>query len=100
MPPSTAATLLVGLGEDSRVRRHLSGNRITLEQALLAIIVDRLNFIAWTKTEDAHKGRKYRRKSIFETLTKNPEQKKKDEIMSFNTVEEYDEYMKRFKKEE
>ena len=95
LPPATAAALLVGLGEDSRVKKYLSGNKISLKEALLAVIADRLNFIAWTKTEDAHRGRRYKGKSIYEALTKKPEPK--EELMVFDTVEDYEEYMKRFR---
>ena len=98
LPPTTTAALLIGLRDDSRVKQHLSGNRVTLTEALMAIIADRLSFIAWTKTKDAQQGHKYNGKSIYETLTK-PKQDK-DEIISFDTVEEYDEYMKRFSKKE
>lgn len=92
LPPSTAAALLIGLRDNSRVKMHLSGTRITLEQSLLAIIVDRLNFIAWTKTKDAAKGHKYKAKSIYEELSKEP--KKKDDVVIFNDIESYENYMK------
>lgn len=86
-----AATLLIGLKDDSRVKMHFSKARVTLEQSLLAIIADRLDFLSWTKTKDAQKGHKYNKKTIFDTLTKEP--KKKEQLMSFDTPEEYDRYM-------
>lgn len=92
LPPTTAAALLIGLREDSRVKMHFSKTRLTLEQTLLAIIADRLSFIAWTKTRDAQKGHKYKGKSIYETLSREPEQK--EELMTFDSVEEYEKYMK------
>lgn len=72
---------------------HLSGTKVTLEQSLLAVIADRLNFIAWTKTRDAQKGHKYKGKSFYEVLTQ--KEKPKEDLMTFDTVEEYEEYMKR-----
>ncbi len=72
---------------------HLNGSKITLEQSLLAVIADRLNFIAWSKTRDAQKGHRYNGKSFYEILTQNG--KPKEELMTFDTVEEYEEYMKR-----
>lgn len=72
---------------------HVSGNKITLEQMLLAIIADNLNFLSWTKTKDAKKGR-YKKKSIFKTLIS--DEKKKDDLVGFKTVEEYENYMKQF----
>lgn len=92
LPPTTAAALLFGLRDDSRVKMHLNGSRITVEQSLLAIIADRLNFIAWSKTRDAQKGHRYKEKSIYEILTR--KSKPKEELMTFDTVEEYEEYMK------
>lgn len=60
---------------------------------MLAVIADRLNFIAWSKTKDAQKGRKYKEKSFYEILTQ--KEKPKDDLMLFDTVEEYEEYMRR-----
>lgn len=92
LSPDLVATLLIGLGDGSRVKKHYSKNRLTIEQALLAMIADRLNFIAWTKTKDAQKGGKYKLKSIYEALNKEPEKEEKYE--AFDTVEAYEEYIK------
>lgn len=72
----------------------MSGAKITLEQMMMAIIADNLQFLSWTKTKDAQHG-KYKNKSILKTLNGEYE-KEKDELISFKTVEEYEEYMKQF----
>lgn len=95
LSPTLAATLLIGLRDGSRVKMHLSGARVTLDQALLAIISDSLRFLAWTKTKDASKGRKYKNKPIFDAIMH--EQKKDDELMRFDTVEAYEDYMRQRK---
>lgn len=95
LSPALAATLLIGLRDDSRVKMHLSGSKVTLDQALLAIISDCLRFIAWTKTRDAKKGRRYKNKQIYDALVR--EDNKDDELMRFETVEEYEEYMQQRK---
>lgn len=84
---------MLGLRDDSRVKMHISGSKINLEQILLAIIADNLNFLSWTKTKEAKKGR-YKKKSILKTLTE--EKKKKDDLVSFGSIEDYEQYMKQF----
>lgn len=85
LSPGLVATLLVGLPDDSRVKMAISGQKLTLEQNLLARIADTVNFIAWAQTEDAQKNRN-RPKSILELLLGND---KKEKLESF-TAEEFD----------
>lgn len=85
LSPVLVATLLVGLPDDSRVKMAISGQKLTLEQNLLARIADTVNFIAWAQTEDAQKNRN-RPKSILELLLGND---KKEKLESF-TAEEFD----------
>lgn len=76
---------------------RVSGTKLTTEQMLLAIIADGIQFLGWTKTKDARHG-KYNQKSILKALQGEYEQKQ-DNLVSFKTVEEYEEYMKQFIKE-
>lgn len=64
---SLLATLASGLREDSRIKRKLAGVTVTQDTLLLAMAVDRLNFLSWAKTEDARKGEN-RPKSVVEIL--------------------------------
>lgn len=94
LPPSLVATLVFGLSDDARVKKHFSNTKLNIEQTLLAIIADSLQFIAWTKTSEAKRGR-YKNKSILKTLNGEYE-KKKDDLVSFETIEEFEAYMKQF----
>lgn len=91
LPPSQVGVLLFGLRDNSRTKMFLNGQKLTLEQTLLAMLVDDLNFIAWTKTKDAQHKRN-RPKSVLDALTKEKETMK-DELMSFGSVAEYEAYM-------
>jgi len=72
----------------------ISGSKITLNQMLLSITADSLSFLSWTKTKDARHG-KYKQKSILKTLMGEYD-KGKDELMSFDSIEAYEEHMKQF----
>lgn len=97
LSPRRVAVLLLGLRDNSRVKMKLSGTKITIEQMLMAIIADNLQFLSWTKTKDAKHGR-YKQKSILKTL-QGEYDRPKDDLMTFKTIEEYEEYMKQFIKE-
>ena len=73
---------------------HYTASRLTLNQVLMAMILDNLNFLAWAKTKDAKHGR-YSKKSVLKLLQGEYEQKK-DDLEVFETIEEYEEYMKQF----
>ena len=89
MKPSLIATLAVGLPDSSRIMRKYSGVNLTTDQMLLALIVDGINIGIWQRS--GAKRRK-RPQSIFQKLTK-PE-KKKDELMSFRTAEDFEAWRK------
>lgn len=81
-----AATLCIGLRDNSRVKMKISGNKITFEQTLFARMVDELTFQSWAKTQDGQKNRN-RPKSVLKTIL---EGKKEDQNESFFTPEEFD----------
>ena len=88
--PSLIATLAVGLPESSRIKRKYSGVNLTLDQMLMAMLVDGMNISIWQRAG----GKKSRKPmSIFKKLTE--KEKPKDELMSFLTPEEYESWMKR-----
>lgn len=88
--PSIVAALAVGLPESSRIKRKYSGVNLTMDQMLLAMLVDGVNMSIWQRG-GAKKSRKPM--SIFKKLTE--KEKPKDELMSFRTPEEYEAFMKR-----
>ena len=47
LPARRAALLACGLGKDSRIRRALSGQRVSDQELLLATIADALHVISW-----------------------------------------------------
>lgn len=85
------ATLAVGLNENSRTMRKLTGNTLSVEQMFLAMIIDNLQFLVWSKTKDAEKGRN-KPESLYKRLV-GIEDKKRDELVSFKTIEEFEIYM-------
>ena len=86
LSPVLVATLLVGLPDDSRVKMAISGSKLTIEQNLLARILDSVNFIAWAQTQDAEKNRN-RPKSILDVLLGNDT--KREKLASMKTKEEF-----------
>ena len=53
LPVSTVAALAFGLRENSRIKMKMAGAKASTELILLTVAVDCLNFIRWSKTEDA-----------------------------------------------
>ena len=97
LPPSLAATLSAGLGEDSRIKRKMSGQKLTLDQTLLAVIADGIHILAWMNTKDGQKNRN-RPKSITKMLS-GKDKKQDDELMTFSTPDEYEAWRKKKQRE-
>lgn len=87
LPPSKTAVLALGLRDDSRIKMAMSDIKLTTSEYLLAMAVDTLNAILWTKTKDAEKGRHYP-KSILNALS-GIQEKKPNDNMSFDSPEEF-----------
>lgn len=79
----------MGLPESSRVKKKISGQKLTLEQSLLALILDDFNLFLWSRSK--RKGS--RPKSVYKTLTE--DKKQKDDLMSFKSTEDFDKWLKR-----
>jgi hypothetical protein len=86
LPVETLAALSVGLRENSRIKMKLSGTKAEPDILLLAAAVDRLTFLAWSKTKDAEKGRN-RPRSIVDVITG---KKSENDILAFDTAEEFE----------
>lgn len=84
--PVLVGTLFLGLREDSRTKMHLTDQKITLEQSLLAVIADNLSFLSWSKTKDAENGMN-RPKSILNRLLNGTAEK---EILEFDSLDEFE----------
>lgn len=77
-----------GLPEYSRVKLAQSGAVIPRDTLLLASIADSMNFVSWSKTKDAEKGRN-RPKSIVSVLL-GEEVKTESSNVAFNSAEEFE----------
>lgn len=95
LQPTLVAVLVLGLRDSSRVKMKISNANITIEQTLLAMIVDDLNFIAWTKTRDAQHG-KYKRKSALKALKGEYKETKKEDLLSFKDPDDLMAYLDSF----
>ncbi len=84
LPTLYAATLAEGLRDNSRIKMAISNAKADTSTLLLAAAVDRLSFLAWSKTKDAEQN-KNRPKSIVEQLQNNEEKKAR----MFATPEEF-----------
>lgn len=80
-----AATLAVGLHDDSRIKMRASGNEVDSKTLLLARIADNTALNVYAKTQDAKHGRN-RPKSIVAALLAG----KDNDIKSFNSGEEFE----------
>ena len=87
LPVQTVATLSIGLRGDSRIKLAAAGRKLGTTDALLATVADYLAMIFWTKTKDGQNGRN-RPKSIREALENG--NKKDNEIVGFESVEEFE----------
>lgn len=83
----TLAALSAGLRENSRIKMKLAGVKMESDIMLLAAAVDRLTWIAWTKTKDAEKGLN-RPKSILDAIQGG--RMSENNIMAFDTAEEFE----------
>lgn len=56
LPAQLAATLAVGLREDSRIKVKMNGMKMDFNKYILAALFDKVNWLCWTKTKDAQHG--------------------------------------------
>lgn len=88
LPVSTLATLAVGLRDDSRIKMHMHGAKISRLETLLAAAVDRLSMLWWAKTEDGQRNAN-RPKSMLSILSGDPV-KTDSNIEAFETADEFE----------
>ncbi|MEG1075372.1 MAG: DUF5361 domain-containing protein [Ruthenibacterium sp.] len=85
LPVSLLATLCVGLRDESRIKMHLCGAKATQNTLLMAAAVDRLSFLAWTKTKNAQNGIHQPQSILSAVLGTQTER----EIETFDTAEDF-----------
>lgn len=86
LSPKLVAVLCSGLSPDSRIKRKIVKRKNTLEDCLLAMLVDRVSLLVWSKTEDGQKNRN-RPKSILKALEEEPSESK---YTGFNTIDDFE----------
>ena len=96
LPVVRVATFAIGLKGDSRIMVKMTGQKCSSEMVMLAGILDRLSFIAWSKTKDAQKGRN-RPASVVDSLLNGNSQPEKDYEV-FSSGEEFLEYLEKLRK--
>ena len=94
LPAHLVATFSVGLREDARIWKKISGRRLSCTDAILARLYDRLNeFIYAILRIDGEPERMY---PILEGLEKPDESKEQEEekFVSYGSVDEFNEARK------
>lgn len=82
LPAPLAATLAVGLRDESRIKTKLLNMTMPLDDYLLAAIFDCVNWLRWSNTKEAQKGGKPPR-SILDILT-DQQEKPQEDFLVFN----------------
>lgn len=85
------AAFSIGLRDDSRIKLKMSGQKYPLETLLLAMAVDKLSLILWSKTKDATTG-KNKPSLIVPKLV--GDTKTESEYVVFSSAEEYEKAMR------
>lgn len=85
VPARLLATLAVGLRDDSRVKKAITGKKIDDNTFLLSVIADNLRVIAWRMTEDGHEGKNPPK--LFTDIFLGRDQER--EFKVFNSPEEF-----------
>lgn len=57
VPCKLLGTLASGLRDSSRIKQKIIGVRAPIETVLLARVLDGVNWLVWSRTKDAEKGR-------------------------------------------
>lgn len=89
LPPQLAATLAVGLREDSRIKVKMSGMKMDFNKYIIAALFDKVNWLCWTKTKDAQHGT-HVPESILDLLLQTDKQNAPDEFMVFDSPEAFE----------
>lgn len=89
LPAQLAATLAVGLRDDSRIKIKMSGMKMDFNKYILAALFDKVNWLCWTKTKDAQHGT-HVPESILDLLLQTDKPNAPDEFMVFDSPEAFE----------
>ena len=90
LPLLQVAVFAYGLRDDSRIKKIISNQVVSLDTLLFASMVDRLSLSLWLQTTDGQKGTN-RPNSIVDYLTKKDEKDEKDYLV-FKSGEDFEKY--------
>ena len=85
-----AAVLCSGLRYDSRIMMKFAGQKVDINTLLLALTVDKLAILCWSKTKDAEKGQN-RPESVFKALSGIEEKGSGEETETFEDIKDFEE---------
>ena len=89
LPVRLLATLVVGLGEESRIKMRLSGGKVPRRDILLAAAVDRLSLIAWPLSDDGRTGAN-RPGSILNAILGISEDETNSDVETYDSPEDFE----------
>ena len=92
LPVNLAATLAVGLRDNSRIKMKLTGSKGTFEEHILTMIYDVANIIKYYQTQDALEGvnqPELLAPKLFDKDYKPKEKANDNEYMSFSSPEDF-----------
>lgn len=93
LPARLVATFSVGLRDDSRIKLKMSNEKVSLQNYLLASIMDRLSLLVWFQTKDGQDG-KNRPLMMVDALLGNEIEAESD-LESFESIDDYEAYRNR-----
>lgn len=96
LPVSLVATFSCGLRDESRIKMKISDAKVSLNTVLLASILDKVNWIAWSKTEDGHRNANHP-KSILSIILGQSDGDK--DVLVFNDSDDYESVRNSFRKD-
>lgn len=91
LPCKKVGIFACGLRNDSRIMMRISGSSITIEQMMLASIVDNTRMNAWLQSSDAVSGSNKPSSLLAKLLN----EEKEDDIVAFVSGQEFDDEWRR-----
>lgn len=92
LPARKIAVFACGLSKDARIIKKMSETTVSYDELMQAVIVDRLNWLCWSKTKDAKNGWN-RPESLAKRLMQPP---KKEKLQGSPTVAAFMEWRQKF----
>ena len=83
---------MVGLSDNSRIKRKISGAKLTIDQSLNALMLDALYIQIWQQTKDGRKN-KNKPESVYKKLM-GLEKKQYEDLKSFDSIDDYERWYK------